>query len=315
MLLRTRLLAGLAFFFCLYGFGMVLSLSQVQTLREFAATTPRIISLLAEANEYGVLVEHTESQVDDFFIADFPGQRTHVLADLQRLDELGAEMTYEARSLKIADPGFNEVQSEMRSSLTGLLAADRSSGAVNDATLAAYSAIKSSVQAHQRFLEEVLRTSSRISIDRESAFDRLVGELVLIAFAMFLSLVGLTMFLIRVFIHPLKKLMAAAENVRRGEFGKKTGIETTDELGQLAAIIDGASESLRKKAEVENRAKELEAQIEARATLLERKVKELETINATTIGRELKMIELKKRIEELEHGSSPVGSAEPTGRL
>jgi C4-dicarboxylate-specific signal transduction histidine kinase len=56
--------------------------------------------------------------------------------------------------------------------------------------------------------------------------------------------------------------------------------------------------------ELEKTKDELEIKVRERTKELEEKIDELEKFRKLSIGRELKMIDLKKRINELESGSS-----------
>lgn len=77
-------------------------------------------------------------------------------------------------------------------------------------------------------------------------------------------------------------------------------VHTTD---QKTPIILLAMEDITKQIQLEDKMKryteELTLEVAKRTTELEARVKELETLNATMIGRELKMVELKKEIDEL----------------
>lgn len=72
---------------------------------------------------------------------------------------------------------------------------------------------------------------------------------------------------------------------------------------QKTPIILLAMEDITKEVLLEDKMKkyteELTLEVAKRTTELEARVKELETLNATMIGREIKMVELKKEIEEL----------------
>ncbi len=60
--------------------------------------------------------------------------------------------------------------------------------------------------------------------------------------------------------------------------------------------------------ELETSKEELEGKVKERTRELEQKVTDLERLNRTSIGRELKMIELKKRIDELEGAQKKQGT-------
>jgi HAMP domain-containing protein len=85
---------------------------------------------------------------------------------------------------------------------------------------------------------------------------------------------------------PIVKLQKGTEEFEKGNLDYKVGTKGKDEIGQLSRSFDNMSASLK-----ESR-KNTEDKIAERT-------KELEQINKAMVGRELKMIELKKEIEKL----------------
>lgn len=143
-------------------------------------------------------------------------------------------------------------------------------------------------------------------------------------------------FLSNSIVKPVKKLTDTTREIAAGKLETKVKIRTRDEIGELAESFNRMTENLRKSREaleeakasleikVKERTKELE---EARASLeikvrartieleelagsldekvkertktLQGKVEELERFHRLTVGRELKMTELKKEIKKL----------------
>ncbi|MFH0978172.1 MAG: cache domain-containing protein [Candidatus Woesearchaeota archaeon] len=100
---------------------------------------------------------------------------------------------------------------------------------------------------------------------------------------------------------PIKDLISAAEKISGGDLNARTGIRSADEIGELSRAFDRMAEDLKKsKVQLENYSKTLETQVAERTKKLKEKIDELEKLSKITVGRELKMIELKKRIRELE---------------
>jgi len=96
----------------------------------------------------------------------------------------------------------------------------------------------------------------------------------------------------------LDSLVVSINRIARGNLEKRViQSKDGDELSKLASSLETLRKSLFKK----NKAGKKEA---ASSPLNEDKVLELEKMNKLMIGRELKMIELKKEIAELKHGKS-----------
>jgi len=104
-------------------------------------------------------------------------------------------------------------------------------------------------------------------------------------------------------ILPKKKIVKDYEVDHIFEtIGKKTILLNARQIDTIQLIVL-AMEDITVRRELEKKvvehAKELESKIIERTTQLTSKVKELESINRSMVGRELKMVELKKEIENL----------------
>ena len=93
--------------------------------------------------------------------------------------------------------------------------------------------------------------------------------------------------LVRKFLRPIRTLTNFASRIGAGDYDSSLDIHTGDEMERLGLEMKKMADSL--KLDRVN----IEAKVNERT-------KELELINGFMVGRELKMVELKKRIEELE---------------
>lgn len=120
-------------------------------------------------------------------------------------------------------------------------------------------------------------------------------------------------------VSPLKELTNLCQRVREGNLKARAKIKSRTEIGELAEsfnrmVSDLASYQLaleKEKAaleikvrertqELEELAQKREELVEERTKELEEKVKQLEKFNRLVVGRELKMVALKKKIKRLE---------------
>lgn len=100
---------------------------------------------------------------------------------------------------------------------------------------------------------------------------------------------------------PIKKLREAANIVAGGDLDHKVEVKTGDELEELAESFNNMAVKINEdKIELKKRASELEGTVLERTKELQATVADLEKINQLMSGRELKMIEMKKQIKELE---------------
>lgn len=106
----------------------------------------------------------------------------------------------------------------------------------------------------------------------------LIGAIIIFIFAFYFS---------KIFTKSLLELKTATQEIIKGDFNRKVKVESKDEFKDLADSFNKMAEELKENKEnVEQKVKD--------------KTKDLETINKYMVGRELKMIELKKQINNLE---------------
>lgn len=94
-------------------------------------------------------------------------------------------------------------------------------------------------------------------------------------------------------IKPITEITQAAREITTGNLEKRVQIQSNDEIGDLAKEFNNMADNL------EHSYKTLEEKVREKTVELEKNIKDLERFNNTMIGRELKMIELKKTVREL----------------
>ena len=124
--------------------------------------------------------------------------------------------------------------------------------------------------------------------------------------------------ILRIIVNPLKKMTVACEEVRKGNLDVKIPVVSKTEIGELAETFNEMIKDLREshtaleearavlEVKVEARTKELrelteglEEEVKRRTAEVQERMKELERFHRLAVGRELKMVELKKEIEKL----------------
>lgn len=139
-----------------------------------------------------------------------------------------------------------------------------------------------------------------------------------IVFILLLAILFTVLFTANI-LKPLRDLLDAVSEVKKGNLDVRVEVKTRDEIEELAnqfnimiselklarELLEEEKEILEIKVkartrELEELAKNLEQKVKERTKELEEKIGELEKFHKLTVGRELKMIELKKRLEKLE---------------
>ena len=178
----------------------------------------------------------------------------------------------------------------------------------------------------------------RLSLETEEASIREHQKqliLLILATVVFIS-ISLSLFLRRIVVIPVLEIQKGSEKIRAGNLDWRIILKNRDELGDLAKGFNKMAEKLKElyeslerrvrqrtkelentKAELEKskmvleikvkaRTRELEEltagleeKVQQRTKELEQELKKLEKFQRITVGRELKMIELKKEIKKL----------------
>ena len=99
--------------------------------------------------------------------------------------------------------------------------------------------------------------------------------------------------LINNLINPINRLTAVAKSIADGNLQIRSDITSNDEIGAMSQAYNKMADTI-----LESQS-DLEAKVKERTKELTRKKEDLETINKHMVGRELKMIELKKEIAKL----------------
>jgi nitrate/nitrite-specific signal transduction histidine kinase len=134
-------------------------------------------------------------------------------------------------------------------------------------------------------------------IDQKEAYapvNLLLLQIVFINLALFIIFTSSAALFMKNMISPLKSLRDAAMAVGQGKEYQNLLSRSNDEVGELSREFDKMTTSVRHYEHT------LETEVEKRTKQLNDKLSELEKSNKLMIGRELKMIELKKKVKELE---------------
>ena len=134
-----------------------------------------------------------------------------------------------------------------------------------------------------------------VEIDEEEAFSSVNNMQNIIT--VILTIIGLIIlfaafFYAKTFSEPIKKLDNYAKQITKGDLNIRADVKTSDEIGSLADSLNIMVENLKKYTI------ELEEKVDERTNVLQEKIKELEAFKKLTVGRELRMVELKKQIQE-----------------
>ncbi len=122
----------------------------------------------------------------------------------------------------------------------------------------------------------------------------------IISFILGFAVIGSTAIIAKHLSLPILKLKETADKIATGDLEVAVDIKTKDEIGALATSFNHMIKDLKEsRQKLEESTKTLEQKVKERTRELQAKVEELEKFDKLSIDRELKMIELKKEIENL----------------
>jgi HAMP domain-containing protein len=107
-------------------------------------------------------------------------------------------------------------------------------------------------------------------------------------------------FTVKMFTKPIGEILEGTKKVAEGMLDTTITIRSRDELGRLAESFNDMTKDLRdSKDRIEQYNRTLEEKVDSRTKELQEKNQELDRFNRLAVGRELRMIELKKTVQEL----------------
>jgi len=155
-----------------------------------------------------------------------------------------------------------------------------------------------------------------ISISFFSSFVK--SNLIFIIFIILIFTLAFAFLFSKLIINPINKLHRGIEIITKGNLDYRVDIKTNDEIAELGKAFNQMAEELEKfhsaseesktilkikvKArtrELEELARSLESKVKGRTKELEKRLSELEKFHKLIVGRELKMIDLKKELAKL----------------
>lgn len=164
------------------------------------------------------------------------------------------------------------------------------------------------LEAEENKTRSLGRTKIAFSLNR---IDRQKSHIIVLSVVIVFLLVVIAAFVSFFFssgiTRPIEELVRITENMAGGNFAVRVKIDSKDEIGNLVHSFNLMAENLQITTEelkaanlfLEERVKERTKELEESKNELKKEFDELQRWKKTVVGRELKMVELKKEITEL----------------
>lgn len=145
------------------------------------------------------------------------------------------------------------------------------------------------VSTYQDVLNNLRGSDVFTDIQLKQLRENIVAQIILLLFLLAILIVFFSILISKSITRPLSILVKGVQAVAKGNLGLKFKVKSNDEMGELADAFNKMVDKLKEQKEKE----------QFFTKELQEKVDELERFYRLAVGRELKMIELKKGIEKL----------------
>lgn len=264
------------------------------------AKTPAVVALqdirhyaynsVFEANEY--ILDPTETH-----LAEFEGYKLKLQQAMGALLEAEGEEEEEEELIEY----FEAEVAALISDSEKIIAAKKN-GESQQKLIEDYRALD---ERNENFLvkleEEIEHDTGQLNMQREIVSNAVQSSLrfgVIVSAALIGILLVSMLFILQYFLKPLSMLEKGADKIGAGDLEFRLNLRRNDEIGSTADSFDTMAAKLQKSREVmQNYSKELEKKVRERTKELEKTNVDLKKFKELAVGREIKMIELKKKIK------------------
>ncbi|MBU0758366.1 MAG: cell wall metabolism sensor histidine kinase WalK [Nanoarchaeota archaeon] len=318
--LHARILMSFLFILIIYLFFSALFFYTISDVKSNSAHL--IPHSLASQNIFltTVQLEGFEKNIEKFLIIGHSQYYEEAAASLEKIEEklsetdirtdLSLHFEEEAEKEKFysqIEQQKNEI-SELQDLLTYFIEDEitKDSKTTNEKTIALFALIES---IKSRNLEKFTLHLDHIHgyvTQQDKMIDEIFSSIILSGILILVIGLVSSVAISRSIVKPITILKQQTTEIMKGNYDVKLEKSTDDEIGYLTLeFINMVKELKKSRAMIKKHEKELELEVEFRTKELRNKIYELEKFQKVTLGRELKMIELKRKLSELQKKSEP----------
>jgi len=324
--LRSKINSG--FFIIMFLSGMMALVGFLQ-LTFIESLVEDVIPRSEQSNrlqELAILLESVESEVEEFLLVPDEIRKENIDQTLDKLTQLSFDLKTSPTKTDVIDKLGVSI-STLKEDIAPLATLGKVGfvAGINNQILLVYNDISQSRELFQEILTENNRLLRANILTQKESIRVVLVRFVLFEFFIVLGGFIIALLLSQSIIGPVKKLGDAMRIVGQGDYTAAIDTRGKDEIGQLAQAFKNMTDQLRASHEslrvrnqelndlttsLEKRVEErtielefaksgLEEEVKKRTEELSQKLEELEKFQRVAVGRELKMVELKKQISSL----------------
>jgi len=245
-----RILLGFSIIILLYIGATLYGYIQMQDLRVHSQQVIPLSSQISELQEIGISLESLEKNVDKFFTVAYSENLEKANKDIDDLQ--GIIRSLENNSDNNSRARFKEMEGifcEIREDINYLANLQQNSmnaKEINEKRILVYGLINNANKKHRELLSETTHQLNANVLDQERIILAFNTQLLGLGFVILILGTVMSIIISSSISHPIKKLRTVTREIAHGNLNVKTGIQSNDEIGQLASAFDKMTEELQK---------------------------------------------------------------------
>ncbi len=301
-----KIILFFSFIICIFGISMFLNFNNMNDIKILADEIEPINHHSIHLHELSTSLNSFEEAVDHYFIVwNYENQEKaeneaknmlHILDEIEESDDGGLKEKISALKAIVSDlqKGFTDITKLDINKESDVKKMNNKILFVYDGIAEVKQIEKEIIDLNSELVKENLRTQKEL-------INSSLRQAIIMFSMIFFFTVILSILIGRSISNPIHALHKGTEEIEKGNLDVNLKIKSNDEIGELAVAFNQMAEALAtSKSTMMGYSKNLEKKVGERTKELEIKNEELKKFNKLAVDRELKMIELKKRIKELE---------------
>ncbi len=241
-------------FFSLILLYLVIGLQGYSDMKEISALAERVVPLSSQISswqEFAISLESMDSHIENFFLVNYIEDQEEANKDLEKMHSIIRSLDKNADSnssakLQEMDRLLSEIQINFNY-LANLKQNNINSREINEKRYLVYVLINSGRQKQHEFLSETTDQIQVNVLNQQRVISNLIRDFLIIGASILVVGMIISFLTSRSISQPIEKLRAATTEIGHGNLNVNIGIQSNDEVGELASAFNIMTEELKKK--------------------------------------------------------------------